>query len=180
MNNGGLRFAGPPYKAAGPFTEAEVLNMRIQFPLVPVVINVTMEWRSGPSDRWRMSLGAILILIALAAFAILPWASKRREYSLRRMKFHAIQEQILEKRIAQYERMVQEARRADLPPPPYALQAISQYRPLLTYHGSQNARYARGMSRPWVSVTPDRRSTLSDEEIADSIRDWEKRHGPLR
>jgi hypothetical protein len=154
--------------------------MRIQFPLIPVVINITTEWRSGPSDRWRMSFGASLILIALAAFAILPWAADRREYCLRRMKFHAIQLQILERRIAQYERKVQEARRANFPPPPNAVQAISEYRPLAMYHRDQKARYERGVSRPWVSVAPDPRSTGSDEEIADSIRDWEKRDGPLR
>lgn len=154
--------------------------MRIQFPLIPVVINVTIERRSGPSARWRMSLGANLILIALAAFAILPWAAERREYCLRRMKFHAIQVQILERRITQYERVVREARRANVPPPPNAVQAISEYRPLAMYHRDQKVRYERGRSRPWVSVAPDPRSTSSDEEIADSLRDWEKRHGPIQ
>jgi hypothetical protein len=155
--------------------------MRIQFPLIPVFINVTMERRSGPSDRWRMSLGATLILIALAAIAILPWAAERREYCLRHMKFHAIQVQILERRIAQYERVVQEARLANVPPPANAVQAISEYRPLALYHRDQKVRYERGRSRPWVSVAPDNPGpTSSDEEMADSIRDWEKLHGPLQ
>ena len=154
--------------------------MRIQFPLIPLIINVTMERRYRPSDRWRMSLGATLTLVALAAIAILPWAAERREFCLRRMKFHAIQVQILEKRIAQYERVVQEARRAKVPPPANAVQAISEYRPLALYHSDQKVRYERGTSRPWVSVAPDPRSTSSDEEMADSIRDWEKRHGPLQ
>ena len=154
--------------------------MRIQFPLIPLIINVTMERRSRPSDRWRMSLGATLTMVALAAIAILPWAAERREYCLRRMKFHAIQVQILERRIAQYERVVQEARRANVPPPANAVQAISEYRPLALYHSDQKVRYERGRSRPWVSVAPDPRSTSSDEEMADSIRDWEKRHGLLQ
>jgi hypothetical protein len=154
--------------------------MRIQLPLIPVVINVSIERRSGPSDRWRMSLGASLIMIALAAFAILPWAAERREYCLRRMKFHAIQVQILERRIVQYERAVEEARGANIPPPANAVQAIEEYRPMAMYHRDQKDRYERGMSRPWVSVATDPRSTSSDEEIADWIRDWEKQHGPLR
>jgi hypothetical protein len=151
--------------------------VRIQFPLIPVVVTVTAEWRSGPSQRWRMSFGASLVLIALAALAILPWAVNRREYCLRRMTFHAIQEQILERRIAQYERAVQEARWATLSPPPSAIQAISEYRPLAIYHRDQKYRYERGMTRPWVSVAPDPRSTRSDEEMADSIRFWNKQHG---
>lgn len=154
--------------------------MRIQFPLIPVIINVIIEWRSEPSERWRMSFGASLLLVVLAAFVILPWASDRREACLLRLKYHAVQERIFENKIAQYERAIQEARRANRPAPPNATRAIAEYRPDAMYHEDQKARFQRALSRPWVSIVPDPRSMRSDEEISGSIRAWEKRHGPLR
>jgi hypothetical protein len=66
---------------------------------------------------------------------------------------------------------------ATLSPPSSAIQAISDYRPLAIYHRDQKYRYERGMTRPWVSVAPDPRSTSSEEEMADSIRFWNKQHG---
>src|SRR5262249_15564284 len=78
-----------------------------------------------------------------------PWAANRREYCLRRMKFHAIQEQAFNRKTAQHERAVQDARRPNRPPPPSAVRAISEYRPLASYHRDQKVRWERGMSRPW-------------------------------
>jgi hypothetical protein len=127
-----------------------------------------------------MSMGACLVLVALAAFALLPWAVSRRSHCLLRAKFHAIQAQILDKRIAQYEWTIEEARRAGLSSPVGAIQAISEYRPLAEFHRDEKVRYERGMSRPWVSVAPDPGSTASEEQITDAVRGYEKESGAFQ
>jgi hypothetical protein len=94
------------------------------------------------------------------------------------MMFHAVQEYRFLRKLPQYERRVEEARRANLSPLAADIQTISEYHKDASYHRDQKIRYERGISRPWLSVSPDPGSLLSEDELSDPK--WEKEYRKIK
>jgi hypothetical protein len=146
--------------------------MRIRVPLVPLTI--TIERRPWEPFRWRLSIRGLLVLVVLVAVALIPFAESRKEYCRRRILYHSVEELVFLRRILQYERSIEEARRAGLAASPAHLQAIEEYRPLAEYHRNQIRRYQRAAYLPWVSLAPDPGSVVSQSDLSDPK--WERRY----